>query len=45
MKQHHLVYGLKNGYIHDWLVLGPAITPVAAQPEAGEGALPTARTS
>jgi hypothetical protein len=39
MKQQHLVYGLKNGYIHDWLVLGPAITPVAAQPEAGEGAL------
>jgi hypothetical protein len=38
MKQRHLVYGLKNGYIHDWLVLGPAVTPVTAQPEAGEGA-------
>ncbi|MCX6030081.1 MAG: hypothetical protein NT169_12400 [Chloroflexi bacterium] len=39
MKQRHLIYGLKNGYVHDWLVLGPAIIPITAQPEADEGAL------
>jgi len=39
MKQHHLVYNLQDGTIHDWLALGPAITPVAAPPVAGEDAL------
>jgi hypothetical protein len=39
MKQRHLVYGLNHGYIHDWLVLGPAITPVIEQPKPGEEAL------
>lgn len=38
MAQQHLVYRLKDRYIHDWLALGPAITPVAAQPPADEGA-------
>jgi hypothetical protein len=31
---------LNDGYIHDWLVLGPAITPVTAPGEAGEEAAP-----
>jgi len=39
MKQRHLVYGLNHGYIHDWLVLGPAVTPVIEQPKPGEEAL------
>lgn len=39
MKRRHLVYSLKNGYIHDWLVLGPAVTPITVQPDAGEAAL------
>ena len=39
MKQRHLVYGLNHGYIHDWLALGPAITPVTVPPQAGEDAL------
>jgi hypothetical protein len=38
MKQRHLVYSLNHGYIHDWLALGPAITPVTTPPEADEGA-------
>jgi len=38
MVEHYLVYGLKNGYIHDWLVLGPSVNPVTALPEAGEKA-------
>ena len=39
MKRHHLLYDLQNGYIHDWLTLGPALTPVTTPPEAGENAL------
>ena len=38
MKQRYLAYRLRDGYIHDWLVLGPAVTPVTTQPEPGEGA-------
>ena len=39
MTERYLVYGLKNGYIHDWLTLGPAIAPVTTAPEAAEKAL------
>ncbi len=31
----HLVYDLRHGYIHDWLVLGPAILPVDTSSETG----------
>lgn len=39
MKKYYLTYGLHEGYIHDWLALGPEIGAVAAQPEAGESEL------
>jgi hypothetical protein len=38
MKRRHLLYDLQNGYIHDWLILGPAVTPVTSPPEASENA-------
>jgi hypothetical protein len=39
MNQRSLVYSLNDGYIHDWLVLGPAVAPITAPPLAGEDAL------
>lgn len=36
MKSYYLTYGLNDGYIHDWLALGPEISAVTAQPEPGE---------
>ena len=38
MKRRYLLYDLQNGCIHDWLTLGPAVTPVTTPPEAGENA-------
>ena len=39
MKKYHLTYGLHNGYIHDWLALGPDVTTIAEQPLPGESEL------
>lgn len=36
MPQHHLTYDLENGYIHDWLTLGPTLTPATEPLLAGE---------
>ena len=39
MKKNYLVYKLADGYINDWLVLGPCQTPASEQPQPGESAL------
>ncbi len=36
MKKNYLVYKLADGYINDWLVLGPCQTPITEQPQPGE---------
>jgi hypothetical protein len=36
MKRNHLTYPLNQGYVDDWLVLGPCDVPIAARPADDE---------
>ncbi len=39
MKKTSLTYQLADGFVHDWLILGPCDTPLSDRPAAGESEL------
>ncbi len=39
MKRHHLVYPLTDGFVDDWLILGPCDRATDSRPEPGEAEL------